>query len=138
MKIEARAYGPDSTDEEIRLLQDRVQLYNEDTILLTEIPVMSLFSIETTANEIGRYLEDERVRYIIIDLVGVGAPDAALRAKLKECYSKYTNQIDHVAYFTEMNVILNLIAKFMVRTIGYKKYSFHKTKEQALKAIRNE
>jgi len=40
-----------------------------------------------------------------------------------------------VAYFTEMNVILNLIAKFMVRTIGYKKYSFHKTKEQAFKAI---
>jgi len=137
MEIEDRAYGPDSSDEDIQILRNRVKLYEKDIILFKELPVMTDFSIKVTTDEIATYLNSGVARYIIIDLVGVPPPSALIRAKLKEYYSQYTDQIEHMAFFTGKNALINLVAKYMVRTIGYREYSFHKTKEQALKAIKN-
>ena len=138
MEIEHRAYGPNSTKAEVQMLRDRVELLEAGILLFREVPVMSPFEIEITTDEIGKYLNSGKAQYIIIDLVGVAPPDSLLREKLKACYSPYTDQIEHMAFFTGMNSFLNLVAKFMVRTVGYKKYSFHKTLEQAIKAIKNE
>ena len=135
--IEKRAYGPDSTEEEIQMLRNRVQLLEAGILLFREVPVMSPFEIDITTDEIAKYLNSGQAKYIIIDLIGVAPPDSLLRAKLKESYSPYADQIEHVAFFTGMNAILNLVAKFMVRTVGYKKYSFHKTMDQAVNAIKN-
>ena len=137
--LEKKAYGPDSTAEEIKMLKSRVGILNDTTIYLDEVPIMSEFEIEITSGEIGDYLsKNSDLKYIVINLINTAPPDAKLREKLRQCYSSYVGRINYVAYYTGNNTFLNLIAKYMVRTIGYKKYSFHKTKEQALKAIEEE
>lgn len=137
MEIENRPYGPDSTQEEIEMLRNRVTLLDQDTVHFFEVPVMSIFQIEIVCNEIGKYLDDG-AKYLVINLTVANPPDSPLREQLKKCYSKYTHLIHHVSFYTGKNTILNLIAKYMVRTVGYKKYTFHKTKEQALSALKNE
>ncbi len=136
IQIEKRAYNSDSSNEEILMLRSRVRLLDPETIHFDEVPVMSNFEIEITCNEIAKHLKDG-ARYLVINLTGVNPPDSPLREQLKTCYSKYVDLIDHVSFYTGKNAILNLIAKYMVRTVGYKKYTFHKTKEQALNAIKN-
>lgn len=138
LQIENRTYESDSTEEEIQMLKDRVQLIDDTTIYFDEVPIMSEFAIQVTTDQIGEYLNISNVKYLIINLLGTDSPNAPIRAKLKECYTLYIDRINYVAFFTGNNIVMNLIAKYMVRSVGYKKFSIHKTKEQAYKAIRDE
>ena len=135
IKIEKRPYGPDSTEAEIQMLKDRVELLDDSTIYIDEVPIMSPFEIEVTTKQIAKYLRTSNARFLIINLIGTQNPDVVLRAEIKKHYSPFAEHLEHIAFYTGNNKLINLIAKFMVRVVGNKKYSFHKTREQAFNAI---
>ena len=45
--------------------------------------------------------------------------------------------LNHAAIYTGKNFILNIAAKFVMERVGFASYSIHKTKEEALDAIKN-
>lgn len=138
IKIENRTYDSDSTEQEIELLKSRVTLIDKTIVYYDEVPFMSEFQTEITSKQIAEYVFNNNAKYILLNLVGTTPPNAPQRAKIKQCYSQFVEHIDYVSFYTNNNVLINLVAKFMVRGTGFKKYSIHKTKEQALKAIKNE
>jgi len=135
MEIEHRPYGPDSSPAEIQMLKDRVELLDHTTVYVDEVPIMSPFEIEVTTQQIAAYLRTSNAKFLVINLIGTENPDALLRAEIKKHYSQFSERIEHIAFYTGNNVIINLIAKLMVRVVGNKHYTFHTTREQAFKAI---
>jgi hypothetical protein len=61
LQIEARAYGPDSTPEEIAAIKARVYLYAPDIIMWQEVPVMSVFQVEMFGEKSPRAAQRPRV-----------------------------------------------------------------------------
>jgi len=45
-KLEARAYGPDSTGEEVQAIRDRVYKYRDGIVMYREVPIQSLFQLD--------------------------------------------------------------------------------------------
>jgi hypothetical protein len=134
--IEARPYGPESTPEEIAALKERVYVHSPGVIMYREVPVMTLFQLglfEEKLNELSAALDSYA---LIIDLTETEAPSAPIRARLKELFVGQTKMRQTVVY-TGKNFMLNVAAKFVLAQAGLRSFSVHKTREQALEALRS-
>lgn len=134
--IEARAYGPDSTPEEIAALRARLFHYAPGIIRWNEVPVMSIFQLdlfEARLNELTRDLDSFKV---LIDATTTQTPGAEVRAKLKKIFNSQP-RLKRAALFTGKNMVANVAATIIVRHFGLKSFSLHTTIEEALAALSN-
>ncbi len=136
MELEKREYDRESTNEEIELLKTRVKILDEDTVYYREVPEMSSFQIDIMFEKVRDLMTCEGgASYLIIDLSETKPPNAALRAHVRTWINSLENDILHMALFTEKNLLITLVAKFVVGAVVEFDTSVHQTKEAALKAI---
>ena len=126
---------PDSPPEIIAAFGKRIKLTDEDTIYITVPPKINMFIIELTFKRIGQLIDKNKPNYFLINLSDSPRPTAAQRARIRALLNPYTDYIKFASIYTEKNKFLNLIAKFVLGGVGFKKYAIHVKKEEALKAI---
>jgi hypothetical protein len=138
MKLEPRPYGPDSTSEEIRAIQDCLCVCADDIgdiVEYHEVPVLSLFQVglfHQRLDDIARTLP----RYaLLVDLTNTFPPDAEIRARLKQMFASQHN-LRRVAVYTGPNFMLSVAAKFVFAVLGMQRFSVHETREEALEVLR--
>jgi hypothetical protein len=136
VQIEARAYGPDSSPEEIEAIRRRISLLRDDVILYREMPVQSPFHLDLFQEELVRLAKTLPAIALLIDLTEAKPPNARTRERLREIFRGLTN-LRAAAVFTERNFVLNIAAKFVLSGLGLRSYTIHTTREEALKALAN-
>jgi hypothetical protein len=134
IKLERRAYGPNSTPAEIEAIKERISLYSADIILFRELPVQSIFHLdlfEERLNELGggmRYYD------LLIDLTEAEFPGGNIRARLKRMFLGQ-KKLRNIAVFTGKNFVINTAAKFVLSEPGLR-FSVHTQMDQALASLR--
>jgi hypothetical protein len=134
MQIEARAYGPDSTETEVQAIRARIAPLEGDLVLYREMPVQSSFHLDLFEEELVRLASTMPSIALLIDLTEAKPPNAATRERLREIFGKLQN-LRHAAVFTGRNFVLNLAAKFVLAGLGLRAYTIHRTREEALAAL---
>ena len=138
LELEKRAYGPDSTQEEIEMLRSRVNIFDTNVICYQEVFVMSTFQIEVMTQKVNELIVPGEEYYMIINLSKAQRPNAEQRHKIKECFSKFTDAIIYTSIYTESNLLNNIAAKFILGSIGFSINSVHATREKSLNSIKKE
>lgn len=133
-KIEERPYGPDSTDEEIKALRERIYFFKDDIVMFKEVPAQSVFQLDLFFGKVKEITSDLSSFYMIFDLTEAGRPSAEIRAHLKTRLNEL-EKLKHAAVFTGQNILLNIAAKFVLSGCDIKSFSVHKKLEEALEAI---
>ena len=136
-KFEARAYGPDSTSEEVQAIRDRVYKYRDGIVMYRELPIQSPFQLDIFQETLTEEGAGVPSYDLLIDLTEAQPPNAEIRSRLKRLFGSQAN-LRTAAVFTGKNFMLNVAAKFVLSGIGLKSFSVHKTLEQALQALSNE
>jgi hypothetical protein len=134
MNLHARAYGPDSTAEEIQAIKDCIYMHSGRIMMYRELPVQSVFHLdlfESKMNELAQHLEHYD---LLIDLTQAQPPSAQVRARLKKLFGGQ-RLLRKTAVFTGRNFMLNVAAKFVLSGSGLRSFSVHSTQEQALEAL---
>ena len=134
--VEARPYGPDATEAELRALKARVRWFEGDIVEYRELPVMSPFSIDVMLEAI-RELVGDRTRFaLLIDLRETTRPTAELRECLRKSIAQERHRVRHVALFTD-GFLLSVAATFVFGQLGVEKVTMHRSRAEAIEALRN-
>ncbi len=136
MDIEARAYGPDSSAEDIERLRSRIYLHKPDGCLIMwcQIPVETLFS-----QRIFFDVYEDIIRELIpgpydtlVDLTNGNRPNPEIREGLKKGLEALPAQPRHVVLVTGSNFMANMAARFVLASVGIKSFSVHTHLDDAL------
>lgn len=134
MELEARAYGPDSTPDEVQAIRDRISVLRDDIILYREMPVQSPFHLDLFDDELGRLALTMPQLALLIDLTEARPPSAETRERLRQIFGALTT-LRAAAVFTGRNFVVNLAAKFVLSGLNLRSYTIHRTQEEAIQAL---
>jgi hypothetical protein len=134
VEIEKRAYGPDSTPEEVEALKQRVKVHAPGIVVFKEVPVPSAFALELCMGQVAKLAREHGCSKFIVDLTEAARPPAELGELLKKLMREQEDVIKYMAVFTGKNFLLNIAAKFVLAGVP-QRYSVHKTLEQAEEAL---
>lgn len=134
--IEARPYGPEISDSERDVLRAQVTLMDENIISWQEAPVTTPYQLEVYAEKLRELIKDLDGFYLLADLSNTIRPSPEVLDCLRSIMSGQ-KKLRHAAVFTGMNPLINVAAKFVLARIGFASFSIHKTRDQALDAIKN-
>ena len=90
--IEKRAYGPESSEAEIQMLKSRVQLLDDTTVYIDEVPVMSPFEIKVIGMDQGLVFGFHRK--VHNEIFFVFQFNDSLSVHLNGCYQKSTFNVN--------------------------------------------
>jgi len=134
--IESRAYGPNSTPDEIEALRNRVSFHKGFTVLFREVPIGSEFQAGVCLGRVKELLHKHDCHSVIIDLSEANRPNPKFAEALKNQFRQMEDQLKHVVVFTGKNFLINVAAKFVLAGIP-QRFAVLKTMAQAEEAIRN-
>jgi len=133
--FEKRPYNEDSTPEEIQAIKDNISIYNENIIFYDEIPIVSPFSIKISFDQI-ELLSKQLDRYgLLVDIRNTKRPDAMTRRAINGRFVKLCEDIEHVAFCTGSNFLINTAARFILHQTNLNSFSINKTIEEAIEKI---
>ncbi|MBI3071261.1 MAG: hypothetical protein HYY84_03955 [Deltaproteobacteria bacterium] len=133
-EIEARAYGPDSTDEERETLRARITLFEPDVVLYREAPIQTPFQLDVMWGRMAELTAALPNYYALIDLTHASRPPADVRFHLRVLMTTHRRPA-YTALFTEANFVLNVAARFVMASAGMKDFSVHRHRDDAIAAI---
>ncbi|MCA9701035.1 MAG: hypothetical protein KC431_26145 [Myxococcales bacterium] len=134
VEIEARAYGPESTPEEIAAIRSRLNLVDGKVLLWREMPVMSAFTVDLCFDRAEELCRTHGCRVMIVDASTGTKPDAAGRRRIFERVSQLGGRLVHVALVIDANPLVRAAARFVQAglPIGL---SIHNTFEAAMEEV---
>jgi len=135
VEIEARAYGPESTPEEIAAIQARLTVVDDNVVLWRELPVMSPFSVDVCYDRLEALCRAHGCRLALVDVRGGGRPDAAARKRIQQRVTRVDNQLVHVAIVVGANPLVRVAARFVQAGMPVRA-SIHATIEEGMEALR--
>ncbi len=115
--IEAKEYGPDSTPEEIRAIQERLYLAGPGLVMYREVPHPTPFQIRLFADKLKGLTAGLGSYAMVLDLTQARPPGRRCREALRELFAAQGN-LRRVAVVTGGNFILNGIAKLLLKSSG--------------------
>jgi len=135
-KFEARAYGPDSTPEQVQAIRDCIYLHAPNIIYWRELPVQSVFQFDLFEQRLNELSQDITHYDLVIDLTEATPPNGECRERLKPLFAGQA-KMRRVAVFTGKNFMLNIAAKFVLgSSVGLKNFSVSKTLDTAIEDCR--
>jgi hypothetical protein len=134
-EIEARPYGPESSEAELDALRNRVSLVEDGILLFRAVPVPTPFQLDLSFDEIEELTEGMSSFALIIDLTEGQRPSAEVRACLRERFSRLT-RLAHTSLFVGPSFVLTVAARFVLRGSGHQSVTIHRRHEDALEAAR--
>lgn len=132
--FEKRPYTEASTPEEIEAIKQCVWVEERKFLWLEEIPIMTPFSINTMFDQIELLGKQFDEYVFLVDLRGSERPDAITRKTLYQRFNKITN-INHTAFCTGKNFLINTAIRFVMFQNKVPSYSVCKTIEETLESI---
>jgi hypothetical protein len=136
VKLEQRAYGPESTREETAAIADRVSMIDEGILLLHEIPVQSPFSVNIMFDRFETLARDwDRFAYVV-DLTEAKRPGPETRAVLKERALRVKLRVTYVAIAVGNNVLMRAMARLFAYGMGLASVGIHATRAEAIEEVR--
>ena len=137
MELEKRSYELDSNPEERQAILDRVYMLDpeEHIIMYDEMPVQSVFHLELFRIKLKEIVNEDEEYTMLIDLRDAQRPNAAIRQQLRKLFNSFSKNIMHIAVFTGKNFLLNVAAKLVLSGFTVKKFTIHKTREEAIRAL---
>jgi len=115
--IEAKEYGPDSSPEEIRAIQERLYLVGPGLVMYREVPHPTPFQIRLFADKLKGLTAGLGSYAMVLDLTQARPPGKRCREALRELFAAQGN-LRRVAVVTGGNFILNGIAKLLLKSSG--------------------
>lgn len=135
-QFEHKAYGPDSTEEEIQAIKDQASIYEQGIIYLKALPIGSPFSADLMLGQ-AMILGSQFSKYgLLLDLRNTQRPDAITRRKLDELFTKLGKEVNHVSFFTGTNILFNTTLKLILHELALSSYSIHSDHEEAINTIK--
>jgi signal transduction histidine kinase/ActR/RegA family two-component response regulator len=132
--IEARAYGPESSAEELAALRGCVQRTPLGTIVYRELPVVSLFSIDLFFARLDELAAESPLTAVLIDLTKAGRPDAEARLRIRRhCTAR--PHLRRLFLATGHNVLINVALKFILAGAARPEITVFRTVKQALEKL---
>lgn len=133
MQIEAKEYGPDSTPEELRAIQERLYPLRPGVIMYRELPVPSPYQIGLFGEKLSRLTAGLPGYALVLDLTQARPPGKRCREALRVLFGAQQN-LRMVAVFTGGNFILNGIAKLLLRRSGVRELTMCRDEAEAIAA----
>ena len=134
VEIQTRRYLEDnSSKEEIEVLKNRVDYYDNDTIWFRDIPIPSSFVQNLFFEKLNEIIKPGQKFYMLVDLrdVIIKKADVENRAILKNTFEHYKSQIIHGCVVVGTNIFMKVAAKVVFRG-RIDSLSFHPNMEEAL------
>lgn len=135
MSIEARPYGPGSSDEERAALRARVSRIEDRVLLFRAVPVPTPFQLDLSFDRIEELTAAMDGFALIVDLTEGRRPSAEVRAHLRHRFSRLT-RLAHTSIFVGPSFVLTVAARFVLRGAGRGSLTIHRRYEDALEAAR--
>lgn len=135
-EIEARPYGPESSEAEREALRERVSLVEDGILLFRGVPVPTLFQLDLSFDRIEELAEGIPTFALIIDLTEGRRPSAEVRAHLRDRFSRLKG-LAHTSLFVGPSYVLTVAARFVLRGAGHSSFTIHRRYEDALEAARH-
>ena len=136
MEIAERAFGPDSTADEIDAIASRVSIIGDRILLMHEIPVQSSFSVNVMFDRMDELSREwDRFSYIA-DLNAARRPDPETRATLKERVLRISPRVSHAAIVVGNNLLMRAMARVFAYGMGLRSVSVHATLAEAVEETR--
>ena len=134
-EIEARAYGPDCTPEELAAIRGRVDIWRDRIVLYRELEVITDFSIGICYDRVAE-LVGEGAQFLIIDVRNVGRPDAQMRKTIQTRIRQLEGRLRHVALVMDTNPFILVAARFLQSALAVP-FTIHATYEEAEEKLRS-
>jgi hypothetical protein len=136
VELGQRAYGPESTREEIDAIADRVSVVDERILLMHEIPVQSPYSVKLMFDRVETLARNwDRFAYIV-DLTEAKRPSPETRAALKERVLRISSRVRHVAVVVGNNLLMRAMARLFAFGMGLSSVGIHTTRAEAIEEAR--
>ncbi len=116
-------------------LKDTVTLEGPNLILIREIGEVNQETARVKHEKILELASGELDYCMLIDVTKSNRPDAKTRYQFKKQFKSLT-KIKHIAIFNDQNFLMNMVAKFVVGSLGANTTTVTKTKEEALEALK--
>ncbi len=116
-KFEHRAYGPESTPEEVAAIRGRVSHLRDNIVEFRDLPVGSTFSLELMAVEMRRIAEGWRSIKVYVDVAAARRPSAEYREALLRLGADEP-RIVAAAVFIGQSRVLATIARVSLAVLG--------------------
>jgi len=133
--FEKRPYKEDASPEEIQAIKNNISIYNSNIIYYNEIPVVSPFSIEISFDQVELLAKQLDSYGLLIDVRNSKRPDAETRRVINNRFFKLCENVEHVAFCTGSNFLINTVARFVVHRTSLNSFSINKTIEQSIAEI---
>lgn len=133
-EIEARPYGPESSEAEREALRNRISLVERGIVLFRAVPVPTLFQLNLSFDKIEELTEGMASFALIIDLTEGRRPEPEVRVCLREWFSQVT-RLAHASLVVGPSFVLTVAARFVLRGAG-QSFTIHRRHEDALEAAR--
>ncbi|MEP5610919.1 MAG: hypothetical protein ABJP45_01655 [Cyclobacteriaceae bacterium] len=117
--------------------QEIVRVYNQEkNIILYQEPYSTTKEqLDINFQKISKLSKDFGDFYLLIDLTAASRPNAEIRQHIFEKFAIIKSSVQHVAIFTEKNLLLNMAATFIMKKTGLQSFSIHKKLKEAEQAI---
>ena len=136
-ELETRQYGPDFTEDEREAIKSCIYKYDENTIYFKEVPKHSVPQLEIFWERLREESKTLENYCLLIDLSESSPPPSDVRKFLSVHFRELRPQLKYAGVFTGKSFLMNIAGKFVLSAALTVKFSIHKTKEEALRAIEN-
>lgn len=136
IELEARAYGPDSSPEEVEAIRARVVLHERgDAVLWRELPIISEFSVDVCSDKVEQLCAAHRCRFLIIDSSAGARPSPAVRRRIRERQKQLTGQIERIFVVISPNPLVKAMSRF-VQAVSALNLTLHGSLEEVEEELR--
>jgi hypothetical protein len=124
------------TAADLAELRQRVTRIDERVFKFQEVPTQTPVTVDAMFDRLGELTTGlDRFAYVV-DLAGVGRPDARTRARLKERILQINDRLAHVGVAVGANAVIRAVAKLVAFASGFRSFSFHDSVDEATEACR--
>ncbi len=135
-KFERKAYGENSSPEEIQAIQNSVFIHDPQIIYFKQLPVPNPFTTNLLFDKVEQLGEQLGKYGLLIDIQESARPDAITRRAINSRFSKINEAIVHLSICTGKNFLINTAARFVIHNTNLNSISFHKTIDASIEAIK--
>lgn len=128
--------GGDEDPFDLEAVRARVVLLRDNIVAIREVGAPTLRHVEAMFDRISEVTRGLERFPLLVDLTEASRPTAELRAALRGRLRLEESRLSHVAIFTGENFLVSIAVQFVMRGQHVRSFSVHRTREQALEAIR--
>ncbi len=134
--FENKEYTADCGEHVKEALRNRISIFDDQIIVLNDIPVLSPFALEVMMGEVSRKGRTLGAYGLIVDARKSSRPNSECRRKINELFDSLSNEITHISFCSGKNKFINTAAKFIMFQNTLKSFSFSSTMEEAVDDIK--